>query len=275
MSLVVVRGLVLGTAVVTLTGCFGSGARCNAPAEEDLVGAVSRVNLDGRAVGTTAVGYVADVQVQGGALMLVDEAGDQTQVALAQGPRRRVPAGLRTFGTRLEGVDGERLLWTQKGAGGAGIGRVGTTAVVLGQDKQLRGVGLPDGRLVWNSRLDHRLLAQDARVIGDLAVLAGQQLTPGESFGPGVAAALAVETGAVAWSTPLPEFSPSGASLLTGRADVAVVGAGERLVGLNLRDGRRLWGADLELPGDQVLRALDVDKGAFVAVTSQAAIGCD
>lgn len=263
----------MGALVCTSASCFGPGVDCDPPAVEDLTGAVSRVALDGSSVRTTTVGYVADVVVRDGALVAVDEAGEQTQVALAQGPRRRVPDGLRTFGTRLQGVDGQRVLWTQEGAGGAGIGSVGAVAVVLGQDQQLRGVGLHDGALVWNSRLDHRLVAEDARLMDDRAVLAGRQLSPGEPTGPAVAAALAAASGAVVWSVVLPELS--GALLLTVREGVVLVAAGERLVGLDERDGRRLWAADLALPGEQVLEAVDVDGEVFVAVTTQETFGCD
>lgn len=214
--------------------------------------------------------FVAEVAVRGDRLVVTNDAGATSAVAAAQGPRRLPLPGFRTFGRRLQGVDDRgRVRWTQEGAGGDVIGAVHGVAVVIGVDRQLRGVEAATGRLLWNARLDHRVLTYDARVVDDVALLAG---VPGEADRQGlVAAALDARTGALRWRADL--GSDVGLPLVTVAGEVVGVGAAGEVVGLRRSDGSRLWSTPL--PDGHVLRALDVEDEHLVAVSTEETYGCD
>jgi outer membrane protein assembly factor BamB len=63
--------------------------------------------------------------------------------------------------------------WRLRGAGGTEVGVVRDRVVVLGDDLQLRGLRLSDGRPEWNAYLDHHLSATDAQLVGNVVYVSG------------------------------------------------------------------------------------------------------
>lgn len=256
-------------AAVLVTAC-SPGSGCAAPPTSELVGAAHRIAATtGEVLERDELDYVSEVAVQQGQLIVTDDQGTAAPIARAEGPRRLPLPGLRSTGRRLQqvGADGQ-VRWTQEGAGGDAIGGVRGVAVVVGVDRQLRGVDVATGRLLWNARLDHRLLTTDARVVGDAVLLSGFR-SDRDGSTP-VAAAVGAVAGDLRWQTTLPGQS---ASLVTVAAGVLAVAQQEQLTALRATDGARLWTTGL--PEEQGVRAVDVEGDAFVVVTSQETYGCD
>lgn len=256
-------------AAVLMTAC-STGSGCAPPPMSELSGAAQRIAVTtGEVLDRDELDYVSAVAVQQGQLIVTDDQGSARPVARAEGPRRLPLPGLRTTGRRLQGMGADgQVRWTQEGAGGDAIGGVRGVAVIVGVDRQLRGVEVATGRLLWNTLLDHRLLVTDARVVGDAVVLSG--FGDDRDGNAPVAAAVGAVAGELRWRTPLPGAS---ASLVTVAAGVLAVAQQEQLTGLRVADGARLW--TTRLPEDQAVRAVDVEGGAFVVVTTQETYGCD
>jgi outer membrane protein assembly factor BamB len=210
----------------------------------------------------------------------VRTAAGQVSVVLSSTPTPvaradRVVPSPRTTSTveELRGPSG----WRLRGAGGTEVGVVRDRVVVLGDDQQLRGVRLRDGRPEWNAYLDHHLSATDAQLVGEVVYVAGTRFP---DFGDRATseltlAALDATTGRALWRWSRPHQSdPVGVAVLE---DVVVTAASAGSVhgvvaAVDRRTGRFRWEATTDRG---YVGALARSGKELVLVTMDVVPGCD
>jgi outer membrane protein assembly factor BamB len=136
--------------------------------------------------------------------------------------------------------------WRLRGAGGTEIGVVRDRVVVLGDDQQLRGVRLSDGRPEWNAYLDHHLSTTDAQLVGHVVYASGTTFPElgDRATSELTLTALDVTTGRPLWRWSRPRQSdPVGVAVF----DDVVVGAASAgpgpglVVAVDRRTGTLRW----------------------------------
>lgn len=178
--------------------------------------------------------------------------------------------------------DGQTLVgpgpspWRLDGAAGRQLGVTQSVAIVLGNDEQLRGVRLTDGRPVWNARLDHRLVTRTAQVRGDVVLAAGTSAdAPASPLQPQVVA-LDGATGHLLWSSSpkasglVNELAVVGPTIVVPVSSTATSGHAT-LVALDLSSGAERWTRTLPRRGVRTVRS---NVGTVSAVNEDVALGC-
>jgi hypothetical protein len=163
---------------------------------------------DGDIVQKHAIPWFVEARRVGSSLKVTSPVG-KPEAVVSEIDRRPEPvAEVRNEGSALVGAG-----WTLPGAAGRLLGVVDGVLVVAGDDRQVRGIRLRDGHLVWNARKRYVIATQVAELSGRV-VYGVAQYRGGVAGGDRVFALDAVR-GRLLWRKPLGNSHFSQAVLVT------------------------------------------------------------
>ena len=267
-----------GAGLLLVSGCTLNQAIDDCPVvlPKNPLGTLLRLDPEtGDQLESIVVPYSPDVRATAGGVTL---SASGTPSPVAQDDRRRAaPRTTSTPGT-LTGPGG----WRLRGADGTELGVVGDRVVVLGDDVQLRGVRLSDGRQEWNTYLDLDMMVTDAEVLGSRVYATG--IVPrgilADATSDLTVVALDGRTGRVIWSwTQKAARNPMSAPVGLAVFDDVVVTASRAelpeqqpiIVAVDRRTGRKRWQVTAPRPDIPALVRSGKD---VIVVTMDVLPGC-